>query len=66
VKANQGMRQPQMGGVQSQLRLASPAQICAHREVWRLDPDSKWICLVCHPPAVGRFVEIQTLGLEAT
>jgi hypothetical protein len=66
VKANQGMRQPQMGGVQSQLQLARPNPLCSHREVWRLNPDSKWICLVCHPPAVSRFVEIRTLDLEAT
>jgi hypothetical protein len=57
-KPNQGMRQPQMGGIQSQLRLASAAPLCArsgHTQRWRLNTDSKWHCMVCHPPAVERY-----------
>jgi len=57
-KSNQGMRQPQMGGIQSQMRLASAQPLCGragHRWKWRLSPSSKWICGECHPPAVERY-----------
>ena len=55
VKTNQGMRQPQMGGIQSQLQLARPNPLCDHSDFWRLPGASKWICAVCHPPAVERY-----------
>jgi hypothetical protein len=49
-RSNQGMRQPQYGGIQSQLRLARSTAICRHKEFWRLGPEHKWVCAVCHPP----------------
>ena len=55
MKANQGMRQPQMGGVQSRLDLTSPRPLCGHESWWRLGPGHKWICATCHPPAVKAF-----------
>lgn len=58
MKVNQGMRQPQMGGILSQMRLASGAPLCAragHTSKWGLPGSEKWICSICHPPAVKVF-----------
>ena len=55
-QANQGMRQPQFGGIQSQLRLTDAKPLCKHGDnCWRLGPGHKWICAVCHPPTVQSF-----------
>jgi hypothetical protein len=62
VKANQGMRQPQMGGVGSRLDVSPLSQTCKHANFWRLPGASKWICAVCHPPSVAAF-EIGPQGL---
>ena len=55
VKANQGMRQPQMGGVGSRLDVGTMTATCKHSNFWRLPGGGKWICAVCHPPAVERY-----------
>lgn len=55
-KGNQGMRQPQFGGIQSQTRLMKPTPLCKHGyNLWRIGPGHKWVCAVCHPPAVQTF-----------
>jgi hypothetical protein len=65
-KSNQGMRQPQMGGVQSRLDLGSSVgPICGHKEMWRLEPGSKWVCAVCHPPPrQKRFENVERRTVE--
>jgi hypothetical protein len=59
VKANQGMRQPQYGRIQSQLRLTRATMICRHSDLWRLASGGKWICAVCHPPLAFREDQIE-------
>lgn len=56
AKPNQGMRSPQMGGIGSRhadFRAAS--QVCRHNKPWRVPPDGKVVCGVCHPPAAHDF-----------
>ena len=54
AKPNQGMRQPQLGGVLSR-PLAVTTAVCKHGpgHLWRLGEGHKWVCGVCHPPAVA-------------
>ena len=53
AKPNQGMRQPQLGGIGS-IATRRTMNVCKHTDgVWRLGDGHKWICGVCHPPAVG-------------
>lgn len=58
VKPNQGMRQPQLGGVQSRLELTRAIPMCAgrHDSWWRLGEEYGWVCGICHPPA---FEEVE-------
>jgi hypothetical protein len=48
------MRQPQLGGVYSR-KLAVTTAVCTHgnAHLWRLGDNHKWVCGVCHPPAVA-------------
>lgn len=52
-RQGQGMRQPQMGGIQSRLELTNIQPLCSakHKSWWRLKGQRKWMCVVCHPPA---------------
>lgn len=53
--SNQGMRQPQLGGIGSIFNVGRAAQTCKHGrgDLWRLKGGgAKWICGICHPPAV--------------
>jgi hypothetical protein len=66
MKSNQGMRQPQLGGVQSQLQLARPNPLCKHREMWRKPGGPKWVCAVCHPPpALPEFADVEWMTVPA-
>ena len=55
MKSNQGMKQPQMGGVGSRLDVTTMGATCKHERFWRLPGANKWICAVCHPPAVESY-----------
>jgi hypothetical protein len=66
AKSNQGMRNPQMGGIGSRIADARVTnQVCRHNQPWRLDAESKVICGVCHPPAAGLNVEWLEIGNPA-
>jgi hypothetical protein len=56
------MRSPQFGGIGSRVADARvTANVCRHppEEYWRLAGGGKWICGVCHPPAVH---EVERVG----
>jgi hypothetical protein len=57
-KPNQGMQRPSLGGIGSRIADARVAvNVCRHNQPWRVPPDGKVICGVCHPPAAGINVE---------
>ena len=63
ARAGQGMRQPQLGGVNGDLSKQGigRASLCAHTAMWRKSPEHPWRCAVCHPPAEPATAQYRVL-----